>query len=529
MKQRHQIIINVVSNYTTFLIYGIANFILVGYAVRKLGKDAFGLVSLALSLTGMSEILGRGICQALIKNVAAAISRSENEKINEYLSTSVMWYSMCAIFGASICGIVAINVNHIFKIPPELITTAKIAMWMMAVRILVLFPLEAFQGILFAHQHYDLANLSKSIMVILRVLATILYFEFVRPGVISLILITIISLAFERITWVWYSFRLSKYLKIKLSLVTYSTLAMLVSFGIFMMIIDVANMIGYEMVKWVIGFELSVQDVGGYTLIASLASFVGALVRAVANVLVPVASKYDALNRHDMNKQLALLSAKYSMIMSSGLCIVPLLLIRPFLNLWVGVKYSPEYLTSLAYGGIALFIGQWVIGMAVNLLQMLTGVGKIKIPMLVTLGWAIGGLGGTWIYLHWIHNSLIAAVIGITIARIIGSLIHLIYGMYIFKVQPFTFVLDAILRPFFVSVIICIFSAIMMKYFQIRTTIDFIIVSAIMAILYILGSWILSLSSNERSNIIHAIETIMKKLNMRKKITMGFCHSSEEQ
>jgi O-antigen/teichoic acid export membrane protein len=515
MRQRYQIIINAISNYATLVIYGIANFILVGYVVRKLGKDGFGLVSLVLSLTITTEILGRGICQALIKNVAAAVSKGEDEKVNEYLSTTVAWFTICAILGAIICGVAAVYIDRLFKIPAELIPTARLAVWIMAFRVLILFPFEAYQGILFAHQHYDLANLSKCVTIILRVLGVILYFKFFGAGVISLIVITIISLVLERISWVWFSLRISRHLRIKLSLVTRSALITLMSLGGFMMIIDVANMIGYEAVKWVIGFELSVQDVGAYTLIASIATFVGALVRAVANVLVPVASRYDALNRRDMNAQLALLSTKYAVIMSGGLCIVPLFMVKPLLALWVGAKYPPEYLSNLATAGMVLLVGQWVIGAAVSLLQMLTGVAKVRFPMAVTVGWAFGGLSGIWLYLHWVQDSLIAAVVGITIARILGSLVHLIYGMHIFGVRPIPFLLNTVLRPCCAGVVICALSRILIHYIPVYNPVQFVIVAVILASLYVLSSWTISLSSGERAAALGIVWSAINRLKVR--------------
>jgi Na+-driven multidrug efflux pump len=99
MRQSHRLILNVLSNYATFVVYGAANFIWVGYVVRKLGKDAFGLVSLILSITITTEILGRGICQALIKHVSAAIGKGQEEPINEYFSTSIAWFTICGVVG----------------------------------------------------------------------------------------------------------------------------------------------------------------------------------------------------------------------------------------------------------------------------------------------------------------------------------------------------------------------------------------------------------------------------------------------
>ena len=108
-----------------------------------------------------------------------------------------------------------------------------------------------------------------------------------------------------------------------------------------MLVIHVANLIGYAAVKWLIGLELSLNDVGGYTLIATLVGMAGALTRAIANIVMPISSEYEALQETQRAARLLIQATKYSFIVSSGLCLIPLPILKPLFAMWVGGSYSP--------------------------------------------------------------------------------------------------------------------------------------------------------------------------------------------
>lgn len=507
MQQRHRLIINVLSNYGTLMLYTITQFILIGYAVRKLGSDAFGLLTLVMSITIIAELLGRGVSQALTKHLSAAIGKEQNIRANEFINTSIAWFLFYALLGGTICGALANHIDRFFDIPSHLISEARWAMWFMAIRVVVCFPFNTFQGILFAYQRHDLANLSKSITVIFRFLTIIAFFEFVSPGIIAFIVITIISLVAERLLWLLFSMSIAENMRFKFSLVSRWAMVALFGFGSFITLICVANMVGYVAIKWVIALELTVMDVGGYSLIAALALTASSLARSISNVLMPVASKYNALQQHDTNVQLALLATKYAMIISSLLCLMPLLLIKPLLTLWVGNNYTPEYISQLARAGMVLLVGEWTITTAVCILQILNGVGKVRVPTAVTISWAFGGLGAVWAYLHWVQNSMFAAVVGISIARVIGTVLHMFYGLNTLKIPPGRMLLGSILRPASAGIVVCAISYFLLSYFNVYKPTFFILVIIMLTIMYALLVWTVVLSRSERADLISNIRS----------------------
>ncbi|MCK4999735.1 MAG: hypothetical protein KAS23_09375, partial [Anaerohalosphaera sp.] len=260
-----------------------------------------------------------------------------------------------------------------------------------------------------------------------------------------------------------------------------------------------------------------VTDVGAYSLIATLAVQAGSLVRSIANVLMPVASRMQALGHHEKNARLALLSTKYALVISSGLCILPLLLLRPFLLLWVGGEYSLEYISSLAVAGCVLLFGQWFITTAVCLLQMLTGIGKVKFPAMITLTWAVGGLLCVWTYLTLVGDSLLAVVVIISVARFLGAMASLIYGMIQLDVNKSRFVFKAILLPGLAGLITLAISAFVMHYYNVYEVGTFVCVVILLLLIYVALVWSIVLDPMERSALL--FRTKQAYVNLRKKIS----------
>jgi len=502
MNQRRRLIINVISNYISYFVFAISNFVLIGYLVRRLGSDAFGLVSLLISTTVFAELLGAGVAQALTKHISAAVEKKEADFINSFVSTGLFWFGICGIVGAIFFGICSVYLEEIVDIPSDMISDASVAMVLIAIRVLICFPFNAYRGVLLGHQRYDLVNMLRCFAIVLRVLFIIVYCEIMPPTITAVIAITIISLLVERVMWVLFSYKIVKKLKIKLSLVSRTSLMILLSFGIFIFIVEIANVLGYEAVKWVIGMELNIVDVGAYTLVASLAVVAGQLVRSISKVLVPVSSRYDALGLQNNNSILGFIGTKYAMIIASFLCLMPLLILRPFLSLWIGEQYSDEYMSTIAIMGIVLLLGQWFISTGLCLVQIVTGTGRVKFPALVTITWAICGIVICVVYLHFIQKSLLAVAIIMTLVRCIGTTAHVIYGIYILRINTIKFLSVSILKPAVAGIIACSATLGITPFANVYNVSGFILTGVLLALIYLFVIWIFVLSKEERRGII---------------------------
>jgi O-antigen/teichoic acid export membrane protein len=515
MRQSTRLIINVSSNYFAFAVYGAVNFFLAGYLARVFGKDLFGIAMLVTSFTIITEFLGRGICQALTKHIAADTQKKDTARFHGLVNTSFVWLLACSVVGAVICVILSVFIDKISNIPPELIGQAKIGMLLVGLKVLVCFPLNTFQSILWSHQRYDLTNLARTIAIILRAVLVVVWFEFVAAGLTQLICITIFTTLLEEAIWIYYSYKITEELIFRLQYVSIKMFRLLFSFGGFIFIIVLSNLLGFEAIKWMMNLEMPVREVGAYGLIATLAMFAGNMVRSIANVLMPTASNLHARNMHDKNIKLAGLSTKYALVVAGLFFLVPLFLLEPFLTLWVGNTYSSDYLSKVAIAGIILLIGQYIMDSSACSTQMATGMGKVAFLSMTNLCWAVIGLTCVWIYLHWFNSSIIGVSLIITIARITGAIVKLIYGIKVIGIAAKGFIIDSLIKPTILCFAVCSAGYGLAKAINVYKIPEFIIAVMILGILYVCGTWLITFATEERQGVIHRLIEIRK--NLKKK------------
>ncbi|HML73248.1 MAG TPA: MATE family efflux transporter [Anaerohalosphaeraceae bacterium] len=511
MRQQTRLIINVLSNYGSFLIYGIVNFFLVGYLARVLGKDVFGLAMLVLSFTMITELLGIGVSLALTKYLAANLVQKNTEKFHRLVNTSLIWFFICSIVGAIICVFLSLIINRISNIPPELHGYARNAMLLMAIKVFVCFPFNTFQGILWAYQRYDLTNLAKSVGIILRALLLLFWFKTISISITGLIWVTIISMLIERLMWFHSSYLTAEQITIHPKYISKQVLWLLLSFGGYVLVIQVSNLIGYEAVKWIVSAEMPVMEVGIYSLIATIAMFAGSTVYSLASVLMPAASNMHAQNQHDKKIMLAVLSTKYATILAGMFCIVPLFLLEPFLTLWVGKTYPSDVMPRIAIAAAILLCGQYIISFTTCLFQMTTGIGKVFFLAMVTLCWSIGGLAVVWGSLHWFSGTVVTVSIIISIARIVGAVVNLVYGIKVINIPAYSFIKDSLVKPTIVSGIICVIGYVLTQIMDVYIVPEFLLSCIILVTLYLIGNWVSVLSSWEKKAILSKMLYVFKK------------------
>ena len=152
MRQSYRLIINVLSNYATLFIFGLVNFVLMGYMVRKLGEEAFGVICLVLSLTVITEIMGTGFSAALTKHMSAAVNAKNYLKSNRLINSGLLCFAVCGIIGGLIILVLSFFVDKLFDIPHELLFQTKWAILLLALRSVICFPFNAIRGAVFAHK-----------------------------------------------------------------------------------------------------------------------------------------------------------------------------------------------------------------------------------------------------------------------------------------------------------------------------------------------------------------------------------------
>src|SRR5437868_10124086 len=130
------------------------SFIVTPIVIKRLGNESYGLYTIILGFIGSSFAFGIGKTAA--KYVSEFRTLGETEKISEALSV-IFWFSLAiGLLGAGIPALAAGTiVNDVLQIEPHLRETAKTAVYLGCVTILVTILSQIFQYILQGLHRFD--------------------------------------------------------------------------------------------------------------------------------------------------------------------------------------------------------------------------------------------------------------------------------------------------------------------------------------------------------------------------------------
>src|SRR5437899_904758 len=128
--------------------------------VHGLGKEGFGILSVAWLVLGYSNIFDLGLGRATTKFVAEYLRPEKS-----HLLPGLVWTSLALqlvqglIGGAVIAACVPFVVTHLFKMPAAFVGETQTTLFILCAALPILLVGNAIRGILEATQRFDLSNL----------------------------------------------------------------------------------------------------------------------------------------------------------------------------------------------------------------------------------------------------------------------------------------------------------------------------------------------------------------------------------
>lgn len=163
------------------------------FVVQGLGKERFGLLSLAWVVVGYFIFFDIGLGRATTKYVAEALGRGEEDGIPNLVWTAVLTQGFFGVLGASLLFVLTpLLTETILNISPDLLKEAKTTFYLLALSIPVILVSGSFSGILEAAQRFGLVGAAKGLSSGLTFLLPWIGLElgFRLPGIVVLILVS---------------------------------------------------------------------------------------------------------------------------------------------------------------------------------------------------------------------------------------------------------------------------------------------------------------------------------------------------
>lgn len=510
MRQRTTIIVNLLTNQGSVVIDTLINLFILGFLTQNMSESGFGLVVIALSLPAVFELLGASLNKGTVRNMAVANEQNNRPLTGGLVATSLLLYTGLGL----LCGLAALwlslDITRFFAIPDVYQNDAEWSFGVVAIGVVVCFPLNVFRGALFAAQKHYMVNLCRSTPILLRGIAIPTAFWLWGPSVTSVIAITFGCRFLERLSW-YVAYRISyRGIRTRLQGMGKVALKMLLGFSVLAVMIDVGNIMGYEAYKYLIGAKMSLADAGVYGLYAALVAYSGTMARTAADVLMPVASKYTERGDAQTTHEVLLQGTKMTVLLNLLFCVACLPLIRPLLSLWAGETMAEPWLIAAL-----LLTGQNFVGYGTCAGVLLAGAGRQTYLAITTMACFSVGLAVAYSLTLSGPVSLMAIAWTIVISRSLNGVLRLEYATRHLSSRPWQVISRGIFLPTLVAIGTAAIVWLATRPFVIDNWLELSAASAFLLLVYTILGILFCFTREERATLRQLVTMRRKRADLQ--------------
>src|ERR1700758_1415909 len=118
------------------------------FILHRLGDTAFGIWVLIFSITGYYGLFDLGIRSSVIRYVSTYTATNDVPGLTKLVNTSLATYTAIGIVAMAVTLVCSVYVEHLFRIPREFLSTARVLFLIVGASVAVGFPTGVFGGIL---------------------------------------------------------------------------------------------------------------------------------------------------------------------------------------------------------------------------------------------------------------------------------------------------------------------------------------------------------------------------------------------
>src|SRR5271169_3368847 len=187
---KRQIIKNVGSSWFSLGINVVLGLALSPFILHRLGDTAFGIWVLILSITGYYGLFDLGIGSSVIRFVSKFTATGEHEELAKLINTSLFTYSCIGVVSVLVTLVMASQIDRMFHVPPEFLSTARWLLLMVGAAVALGFPFGIFGGFLEGLQRFYILNWTNIVANLLRAALIVIALKHGK-GILSVALITV--------------------------------------------------------------------------------------------------------------------------------------------------------------------------------------------------------------------------------------------------------------------------------------------------------------------------------------------------
>lgn len=419
MRQSHRLVFNVLATYGSQVLEAVVQVFLLRFVLLRLGSKDYGIFLLAFSLAPVMQLIVAGVAKATTRYLAAYLANNETDRLGTTVSAAVAYCSAAGMAALAIVLVLRPYAGAFFHLESaERLREFEASLAWVAVYAALVFPLSPFLGCIYARQRYDLASLIQLGNLLLRAGLIVAAFLVWEPSVRAVAAITVACEALAQIACVVVAYRLMPGMKVRPFSVRWRQLRPLMTFGGYVVGMSLLMMVISQGSKWIAGGLLAAEYISYLAIVMTPMVLARRGVQSMTVPMMPVASKYQTIQRDGLLQELVTRGARYGFLVSLAVVVGLLALVGPVLESWLG----PEYRFLAPYMAVVLVCLSAAIP-ADSADEVLVGMGAVKPAFFVTLGGmaaAVGLMIGLVKFLDWGFWGLVAGISAAFLVRGVG-------------------------------------------------------------------------------------------------------------
>lgn len=410
---------NTAANYLLKALQMALGIISVPVLINKTGADGYGILVLAGTLLGYFAFFDLGLSDAITKYVAQYNAVGHHKELNRIITTSLaVFMAIGLLLCASVLIALEAGAMSVFSFPAGLETDAKTVFLLGAILSLLAWPKLCLQGVLRGLEAFVSLNivigLGRVLAITIAIIAALadatLPTIFVALQADVLLSLVVLPFLVRRKIPGW---------KPRVRDIRYKTLKFVWMFSGWLMLAKIAVLLEYQLDALVIGAALPVAAITTYTILTYPFRILQQLSGLAAAAVMPAASARHSVGDQASLDLLRIKGAKLHNAFLAIMVIVMLLVLEPFIRIWVG----PKYLTHLWIAQLAcLFQLFWQSNALLG--QVYVGVGLARKPGIVAIFTGLSNL---------ILSIILVQIIGVP-GVILGTIVAGAIGVIVFVV-----------------------------------------------------------------------------------------------
>jgi O-antigen/teichoic acid export membrane protein len=412
-------------------------FLLSPYTIRKIGEVNFSIWTLALSLVEYYWLIDFGFRSATVKFSAESLAKGDQARLNELVSTGVLWSTAAGIVTMAGSFFLAPQLGRLFHVEqPAFVTLVR----MVGVSWSLGMVANIFSAVLEGAQRFDLTSRVWLVGMLARGAGLLLLLA-AGYGLLAMGYMLVIAQAGSYLLTFFFFWRAVAGTKVSPALASLKMLGEMARYGVHSFTTLLAQLLQGRSATLLIAYFLPLPYLAYYTVPARIMDYTTDGLGRIGMVTMPNATELIAIRRDAALVDLGVYTNRYCFALFAPVAIFLLSYGKELFSVWI----RPDFAEQCAYLLPVLLIGELIMAGQTNSVSILFGMGRHKTYSRWLLAESLLSAAGVAAVLPhwglygavWVRSLLMAVIRGVAVCWLVArelSVSPLAYAARIYSV-----------------------------------------------------------------------------------------------